>query len=113
MRKLILSIAMAATVLASSAKADEWNRGGFNPNNGYGHHGYQHREFRGNGGGDAGIALFGGLVGGMILGGMMNQNQGYNQPQYQQQYQPVCQRVFAGSFWNGWQWVQRYQVICQ
>ena len=96
MRKLILGIALAATVLASSAKADGWNR-----------------RNNGGGGGDAGIALFGGLVGGMILGGMMNQNQGYNQPQYQQQYQPVCQRVFAGSFWNGWQWVPRYQVICQ
>ena len=115
MRKLVLGIAMAATVLASSAKADEWNRGGFNPNNGYGHYGYGHREWRGGGGGNGG-AIIGGLVGGMILGGMLNQmaQPRYVQPQYvDPDYQPVCQRIVTGQYWNGWQWVYRTQVVCQ
>jgi hypothetical protein len=69
-----------------------------------------------NGGGNGG-AIVGGLIGGMILGGMLNQmNQPHyaQQPRYYQQpmYQPECQRVFAGSIWNGYQWVQQWQMIC-
>jgi len=105
MRKLVLALA-ATLAFSTVAHAD-----------GYMHHnhgGYQHNGgYRQNGGGDAGMALFGGLVGGMILGGMLNQNQGYyQQPQYYQQYQPVCQRYYQGSVWNGYQWVQTFQTIC-
>jgi hypothetical protein len=48
-------------------------------------------------------------VGGLIIGGMlMNQQQYYHQPRYQ----PMCQNIFMGSYWNGYQWVQQYQTMC-
>lgn len=109
MRKIALALA-AVIGMSSVAHADGyWPRHG-----GYGHGNcYNCYNHRGNGGGDAGLALFGGLVGGMILGGALagaNQNY-YAGPQYYQEA-PVCQRIFAGSVWNGWRWVNTYQTIC-
>ena len=91
MRKL----AIAAALIASTVSVEAGQR---NHNDQY-HH--QHQQYRHNNNG----AVFGGIVGGLILGGML-----MNQPQYY--YQPVCQNVFMGSFWNGYQWVQQYQRIC-
>ena len=99
MRKFVLAIA-AVIGMTSVAHADGWN--------GHHHHrwngprtGYNH------GGGDPGLALFGGLVGGMIIGGMIaNSNQGYY-------YQPMCQTVFMGRVFDGWRWVDRYERVCQ
>lgn len=106
MRKL--AIALAAVIGMTTAAQADWN----------GHRHHQPRHYH-NGGGDAGAALFGGLVGGLIIGGMLsNSQQGYyNEPPYgyvpaYRRYQPVCQNVFMGSYWNGWRWVNQYQVIC-
>jgi hypothetical protein len=101
MRKLAIALVAATVAMTSAAHAD-WN----------GRRQYQH--YHGGGGGNGG-AIFGGIVGGMILGGMLNQmaQPRYAQPQYYQQYEPECQRVFAGNFWNGYQWVQQWQMICQ
>lgn len=94
LKKAIIAIA----VLASTPALADWN----------GHHYryYQHRYYNhGGGGGDVGIALFGGLVGGMILNQMM-------QPQRQYYNQQLCQTVFVGRVWNGYTWVEQYQRIC-
>lgn len=102
MRKLVLAIT-AIIGMTSVAHAD-----GYWPRHHHGHHGggcYNCNVYRG-GGGDPGLALFGGLVGGMIIGGMIaNSNQGY--------YQPVCQTVFMGRVFDGWRWVDRYERVCQ
>jgi hypothetical protein len=100
MRKL--AIALAATVAMTSVAHADWN----------GHrrqHYHQH-----HGGGDAGVALFGGLVGGMIIGGMINQ---MNQPRYYNNGpvyydEPYCQQVVTNKFWNGWRWVYQVQTVC-
>jgi hypothetical protein len=62
-------------------------------------------------GGDAGAAIFGGLVGGLIIGGMINQ---MNQPRYvyQEYYEPYCRQVIVNRYWNGWQWVSRVATVC-
>jgi hypothetical protein len=110
MRKIILGL-VASVALITSAQADGWgprHHGGWS-----GHH----QHYRGSGGGDAGAALFGGLVGGLIIGGMINN---MNQPRYyQQQYgapayygDPVCQQVVTNRFWNGWRWVYQVQTVC-
>jgi hypothetical protein len=108
MRKIALALAAIIGMSTTAAQAD-----GYWPRH-HGHHGhggcYNCNVYRG-GGGDAGLALFGGLVGGMIIGGALagaNQNY-YVGPAYDE---PVCQRVFAGSVWNGWRWVNTYQTIC-
>lgn len=102
MRKYVLAIA-AVIGMTSVAHAD-WN--------GYRHHyhggGGCYNCYNNHGGGDPGLALFGGLVGGMIIGGMIaNSNQGY----YYQQ--PMCQTVFMGRVFDGWRWVDRYERVCQ
>ena len=106
MRKIALAIA-AVIGMSSVAHADGyWPR----HHGGYGHGNcYNCYNHRGNGG-DAGLALFGGLVGGMILGGALS---GASQNYYVQPYQPVCQRVYTGNYWNGWTWVRTYQTICE
>jgi hypothetical protein len=77
MRKLVSVILIAAMLVPTAAYADwDGHRHWDGPRPGYNH-----------GGGDAGAALFGGIVGGLILGGMinsMNQPQYYGQPQYVQ-----------------------------
>jgi len=107
MRKLILSAALIATAFASTAHADDWNRGGFNHYNGYGHgREYGHREY--NGGGNGWVAP---AIGGLLIGGMlMNMQQNY---QAQQQYQPTCQRVFVGNVVVDGQMVQAFKTVCQ
>jgi len=99
MRKLILGVVMAATVLASSAKADEWqHRRWEGPRPGYG---YEHR------GGNNWVAP---MVGGLFIGGMLAEMQNNY---YRQQYQPVCQRVFIGNVVVDGQMVQAFKTICQ
>lgn len=106
MRKLVIAIA-AVIGMTSVAHAD-WN--------GHRHHPPRHHYHQG--GGDAGAALFGGLVGGLIIGGMISNSQQYyyNEPRgyvpTRRRYQPACQNVFMGSYWDGWRWVNQYQVIC-
>jgi hypothetical protein len=107
MRKLLSAILVIATLAPTASYAD-WN----------GHRHYEGpRPGYNNGGGDAGAALFGGLVGGLIIGGMLNS---MNQPQYQQYpqqyypqpygYQPVCNRYFAGrDAWGR----PVFQTVCQ
>lgn len=98
MRKI--AIALAATMAMTSVASA---------------HGWEHRRFEQrnyyNRGGDAGAALFGGLIGGMILGGIMaNQQRTYIQePSI---YDRQCQIVFMGRQWNGYAWVEQYQRIC-
>jgi hypothetical protein len=112
MRKLVIGL-VASVAMITSAHAD-WNGYRHHPHHYHGGGCYNCNINRG--GGDAGLALFGGLVGGMILGGALsgaNQNY-YAGPGYGNVpvYEPVCQRVFAGSVWNGWRWVNTYQTIC-
>ena len=96
MRKL----AIAAALIASTVSVEAGQR---NHNHQYHHQHQQYRHNNNNG------AVFGGIVGGLIIGGMlMNQQQYYHQPRYQ----PMCQNIFMGSYWNGYQWVQQYQTIC-
>jgi len=93
MRKL----AIAAALIASTVSVEAGQR---NHNHQYHHQHQQYRHNNNNG------AVFGGIVGGLIIGGMlMNQQQYYHQ-------QPVCRNVFVGNFWNGYQWVRQFQVIC-
>ena len=102
MRKYVLAIA-AVIGMTSVAHAD-WN----NHNRRHYHGGGGcYNCYNNRGGGDPGLALFGGLVGGMIIGGMIaNSNQGYY-------YQPMCQTVFMGRVFDGWRWVDRYERVCQ
>lgn len=114
MRKIILSI-LASAALITSAQADGW---------GPRHHGMggypgvpPRHHHHGGGGNNAGAALFGGLVGGLIIGGMINN---MNQPRYQQQYyqdydyyQPVCRRVYAGSYFDGFVVQRFYRTVCE
>ena len=108
MRK-ILAIATALLV-STPALADGWGH-----RHGQGFAGVPPRHYHG-GGGDAGAALFGGLVGGLIIGGMINNmNQPryyYNQPVYQDYYEPACRQVIVNRYWNGWQWVSRVATVC-
>lgn len=97
MRKL--AIAIAAVIGMTTAAQADWN----------GHRHHQPRHYH-NGGGDAGAALFGGLVGGLIIGGMINN---MNQPRYQTYYEPMCREVIVNRYWNGWQWVYRTATICE
>lgn len=98
-----IALALAATVaLSSAAQAGEWEYRRYHEHNHY---------YNRGGNGDAGVALFGGLVGGMILGGMMANQQ----PQYyveQPMYQRYCHTVFEGRIWNGYTWVDQYSRIC-
>jgi len=92
MRKLVIAAALIASTM--SAEAGQRN---------HNHQHYQHQQqYRHNNNG----AVFGGIVGGLILGGML-----MNQPQYYYQ-QPMCRNVFVGNFWNGYQWVRQFQVMC-
>ena len=94
MRKL----AIAAALIASTVSVEAGQRN-------HNHH-HQHQQYRHN---NNNGAVFGGIVGGLIIGGMlMNQQQYYHQPRYQ----PMCQNIFMGSYWNGYQWVQQYQTMC-
>lgn len=94
MRKLAIAAALIASTM--SAEAGQRNH----------NHNHQHQQYRHN---NNNGAVFGGIVGGLILGGMlMNQPQYYHQPRYQ----PMCQNIFMGSYWNGYQWVQQYQTMC-
>jgi len=95
MRKL----AIAAALIASTMSAEAGQR---NHNHQHYPHHHQHQQYRHNNNG----AVFGGIVGGLILGGML-----MNQPQYYYQ-QPMCRNVFVGNFWNGYQWVRQFQVMC-
>ena len=113
MRKIAL-VLTAILGMTSVAQAD-WN--GHRHNMG-GYRGVppQHHHYH-NRGGDAGAALFGGLVGGLIIGGMINN---MNQPRYQQQYyqdydyyQPVCRRVYAGSYFDGFVVQRFYRTVCE
>ena len=110
MRKLVIGLVASVAMITSASADGYWGHhrhGGHNRGNCY--NCYNHR-----GGGDAGLALFGGLVGGMILGGALASQNYQAGPGYGNVpvYEPVCQRVFAGSYWNGWQWVRTYQTIC-
>lgn len=99
MRKLLASALIGLTLFSSSVYAGEWQRH---------HHAPRHHNHHYNGGNNNWVAP---LVGGLIIGGLiMNSQQGYYQQSYR--YQPVCQNVFMGSYWNGWRWVNQYQVIC-
>lgn len=94
MRKL----AIAAALIASTMSAEAGQR-----NHNHQHYPHQHQQqYRHNNNG----AVFGGILGGLILGGML-----MNQPQYYYQ-QPMCRNVFVGNFWNGYQWVRQFQVMC-
>lgn len=106
MRKL--AIALAATIAMTSAAQADWNgnRRHHQPR-------YQHHHNNNN--------WVAPLVGGLVIGGLLMSSQqnyyagpGYgNVPAYgYQRYQPVCQRVFVGSFWDGWRWVRQYDTIC-
>ena len=108
MRK-ILAIATALLV-TTPAMAEGWNN---HHRHGQGFAGVAPRHH--HGGGDAGAALFGGLVGGLIIGGMinnMNQPRYYNQQVYQEYYEPACRQVIVNRYWNGWQWVSRVATVC-
>lgn len=98
MRKLALALA-ATVAFTSAASARGWEQRRFEAP----------RYYQQNRGGDAGAALFGGLIGGMILGGIMANQQ---QPRYYQ-VEPECQTVFMGRQWNGYAWVEQYQRICK
>ena len=94
MRKLVI----AAALIASTMSAEAGQR-----NHNHQHYHHQHQQYRHN---NNNGAVFGGIVGGLIIGGML-----MNQPQYYYQ-QPMCRNVFVGNFWNGYQWVRQFQVIC-
>jgi len=108
MRKL--AIALAATIaMSTAAEANNWNNRRHHPRP---HHHHNHNNW---------VAP---LVGGLVIGGLLMSSQqnyyagpGYgNVPAYGgygYRYQPVCQRVFVGSFWDGWRWVRQYDTICQ
>ena len=94
MRKLVI----AAALIASTMSAEAGQR-----NHNHQHYHHQHQQYRHN---NNNGAVFGGIVGGLIIGGML-----MNQPQYYYQ-QPMCRNVFVGNFWNGYQWVRQFQVMC-
>ena len=107
MRK-ILAIATALLV-TTPAMADGWGH-----RHGQGFGGVPPRHYHSGGGGNAGAALFGGLVGGLIIGGMinnMNQPQYYNGPVYNDQ--PFCHNEVVNRYWNGWRWVYQTATICE
>lgn len=37
----------------------------------------------------------------------------YSTPRYVVPRAPVCHRVFAGSYWNGWDFVPTYRTVCR
>ena len=92
MRKLAIAAALIVSTVSAEAGQRIYQH--------YPQHQYHHRH-NNNG------AMLGGLVGGLIIGGML-----FNQQPQQYYYQPQCQNVFMGSFWNGYQWVQQYQTMC-
>jgi hypothetical protein len=95
-----IAIALAATMaMTSVASAHGWEQRRFEQRNYY------------NRGGDAGAALFGGLIGGMILGGIMaNQQRTYIQePSI---YDRQCQMVYIGDVMTNRGLVQQYQRVC-
>lgn len=102
MRKIAIAL-VAIFGLTSVAHAD-WN----------GHRHYPRHHYHGGGGNNNWVAP---LVGGLVIGGLLMSSQqnyyagpGYGGvPVYNQ---PACQNVFTGSYWNGWRWVNRYQVVC-
>ncbi|CAB5221506.1 hypothetical protein UFOVP247_182 [uncultured Caudovirales phage] len=98
MRKIALALA-AVIGMSSVAHAD-----GYWPRHHHHNHGgcYNCNVYRGSGG-DAGMALIGGLLIGGIIANQMQQ------PRY---YEPACQTVFMGRQWNGYQWVEVYQRVC-
>lgn len=98
MRKTLAILLATITLVSATTANAEWRE-----HRNYGNGGYNH------GGGDAGVALFGGIVGGLILGGMlnnMNQPQYYPQPQY---YQPqtFCRMVPVYDAWGNFVGRQR------
>ena len=111
MRK-ILAIATALLV-TTPAMADGWGHrhGGWGgPHYGGGHH------YHGGGGGDAGAAIFGGLVGGLIIGGMinsMNQPRPYYGGQVYYNDGPYCEERVVARVWNGWRWVYQTATVCE
>ena len=103
MRK-ILAIA-TALLITTPAMADGWGH----------RHGGWGGHYHGGGGGDAGAALFGGLVGGLIIGGMvssMNQPRYYDQGPVYYDNGPVCRDVIVRRLWNGWRWVYQTTTVC-
>ena len=108
MRKFILGLVTSAALI-TSAQADGWGH-----RHGHGFAGVPPRHYHG-GSGDAGAALFGGLVGGLIIGGMinnMNQPRYYGNTYYQEYYEPTCRQVIVNRYWDGWRWVGRVATIC-
>ena len=102
MRKI--AIAIAAVIGMTSVAHADWN----------GHRQYPRHHYHGGGGGNNNWVAP--LVGGLVIGGLLmsSQQNYYAGPGYGNVpvYQPMCQRVFVGSFWNGWRWVNQYQTIC-
>lgn len=97
-----LAMILAATVaLTTVAEAHGWEQRRFEAP----------RYYNQNRGGDAGAALFGGLIGGMILGGIMaNQQRPYIQePSI---YDRQCQLVYIGDVMTNRGLIQQYQRVC-
>jgi hypothetical protein len=132
MRKVLLGIAAAATVLFGSVEmADAQQRGGYGNRGGYaqqyrggqnyyrGGNRYVQNNYYGgrrggwNGNGAAWAA--GGLAVGALLGAAIAQpNYGYAQPYWGggAVAAPVCQPVIVGRYWNGFNWVPQYAPGC-
>lgn len=98
---MIKKTLIAAAILASTPALADGQFPGYRHQHNY----HNYNVYRG--GNDAG-ALFGGLIGGMIIGGMMAQPQ---QRYYYQNY-PICRQVFSGSYFNGYQWIDTFQQVC-
>jgi len=107
MRKLVLALSVIAA-MTSAAHAESW-----------GHSGYGHREWHGNGGGWVAP-----MVGGLFVGGMLAEMQ-YNyqlqqqqqilmEQQYmqQQQYQQNCRQVLVGDVVIDGQKAKAYKTVC-
>lgn len=125
MRKVLLGMAAAATVMIGSVEmADAQQRGqGYAPRGGY-NQGYRggprvvQNNFygkRNNGWNNAGWAL-GGLAVGAILGSALSQP-AYGAPAYgyggpAPVYVPTCTPVLAGYGWNGYQQYPIYRQVC-
>lgn len=135
MRKVLLGIAAAATVLFSSVEmADAQQRGGYGNRGGYaqqyrgggnvyrnnGNRYVQNNYYGGrrggwNGNGAAWAA--GGLALGAVLGALAAQPSyaapayGYAQPYWGGGASP-CPPVIVGRYWNGFNWVPQYAPGC-
>ena len=131
MRKVLLGIAAAATVLFSSVEmADAQQRNGYGNRGGYAQqqrgggyyrnngNRYVQNNFygkRNNGWNNAGWAL-GGLALGAVLGSALSQP-AYGAPGYGYGgpapiYVPTCTPVLAGYGWNGYQQYPIYRQVC-